>query len=103
MAKKFYSIVANIRGKSAEAVFKSILDNHEVSGLRGPTISKVYTEDKENWYAVNIVVENNKLFRTIDHLRKNKGEGILVFPIEYIFGDRSYYYNELERKLKKTK
>jgi len=99
-AEGYYSIVANIKGNSPEEIFNSILDNGRCEGLRGPTISKVYTKDNTNWYAINIVVYQDELFPVIEHLRKNSSEGILVFPAEYIFENKSVTYSNLLSKLK---
>lgn len=51
-------------------------------GLNGPTISEVY--GKEDMVAVNSVINETQVFKTINKLRKIGAMNILVLPIERI-------------------
>ena len=80
-----YSVTANMKGEDAEEVAGYVLDHEETSGLRGPTMSKVYTRDGTGWYAVTIVVEKGKLLGVVDRLRKIGGSSITVSQPNYVF------------------
>jgi ATP phosphoribosyltransferase len=102
-AKKYVHITANIRGESPEAISRSLMRKRDLTGLRGPTISKVYSKmwGEDDWYAVNIVVGRNKLLEATDHLRKVGGVDIAVSSLNYVFDSKSWNYQELVKKLKR--
>ncbi len=94
-AKKYTSITANILGDSADELGKRLIANSELSGLRGPTVSKVYTNTAENWYAVTVVVSESQWRNAVSHLRALGGTDITVFSPDYIFGAESRHSREL--------
>jgi ATP phosphoribosyltransferase len=86
-------VFANMRGPSAEAIAQRIFDETTISGLQGPTLSKVVVrEEDSNWYAVNIVVRRSEIFRTISELRAIGGSGVVVTPVTYIFEEEPPRY-----------
>jgi len=94
-ARDFFSITANIRGNSPEEVAAHVTQRPEISGLKGPTISKVYSDDADAWYAVTVVVPRDKLMVAVDHLRKIGGGSVTVFQAHYVFQDQCNSYQEL--------
>lgn len=102
-AKKYISISANVQGNSDDEVGKSLMQDRElagVAGLRGPTVSKVYSGGGEsNWYAVTIVVEEKRLMDAVKHLRNAGGQDITVFSPKYVFREKSQNYLEFLEKL----
>jgi ATP phosphoribosyltransferase-like protein len=69
-----FTVVANMRGSSAEEVAERILEHTDFPGLQGPTISPVYTTKNGNisvdYYAIVICVPKPKLYHAIRQLRK---------------------------------
>lgn len=98
----YYSITANIRGESADVVAQHVIGNREVAGIQGPTISTVYSRlgGGQDWFAVTVVVERDKLLRAVEHLRKIGGSGITVLPASYVFEQESMAYQRLLEELK---
>ena len=84
-AQEFYSVTANMRGEAPEEVASFVLEHADISGLRGPTISKVYTRDGDGWYAVTVVVEKEKLLEAVDQLRRTGGSSVTVSQPNYVF------------------
>ena len=84
-ARGFYSITANIRGETAETVAEYVLERAGISGLRGPTISKVYTQDTEGWFAVTVIVEQSRLLAAVEQLRSVGGTSVTVSQPNYVF------------------
>ena len=84
-SQDFYSITANIRGESAETVAEYVFEHPEISGLRGPTIAKVYTQDGEGWYAITLIVEKDKLLSAVELLREIGGDTVSVSQPDYVF------------------
>ena len=81
----YYTVTANMRGEDPEQIAGELLQNSDISGLRGPTISKVYTADGEGWYAVTLVIEKKKLLGAVDHLRRIGGDSVTVSRPDYVF------------------
>ena len=82
---ELYSITANMRGEAAEEVADYVLRHADLSGPRGPTISKVHTRDGVSWYAVTVLVEKDKLLGAVEHLRKLGGSSVTVSQPSYVF------------------
>ena len=98
-ARDFFSITANIRGDSPEAVAAHVTQRPELSGLKGPTISRVYSDDAGAWYAVTMVVPRDKLLVAVEHLRRIGGGSVTVFQAHYVFQDECKSYQDLLQAL----
>jgi len=85
----FYTVTANMKGETADDVASYILGDADISGLRGPTISKVYTQDGEGCYAVTIVVEKDRLLPAVNRLRTLGGSSVTVSQPNYVFDSDS--------------
>lgn len=82
------SIFANIRGESPQAIAERIFNQCTISGLQGPTISRVIVREAEqNWYAVNIIVRRSEIMQAIRDLRAVGSSGVVAMPITYIFDE----------------
>lgn len=104
-AKKYTSITANVRAGSMDEVGALLTSREQLdqlTGQRGPTISKVYTngEGNNDWYAVTVVVQQEHLFQAVQHLRQVEGQDITVSPPRYIFGPSSKSGEALLQRLK---
>ena len=87
------AIFANMRGSSAESIADKIFSQPTIGGLQGPTVSQVIVRDKDpNWFAVNVIVRKNDLFKAITELREIGGSGVVVQPVSYIFEEEPPRY-----------
>ncbi|MEM9777228.1 MAG: ATP phosphoribosyltransferase [Chloroflexota bacterium] len=89
-AKNSYTVTANVRGESPEALSAMMLEKEHIRGLQGPTISKVVPHDPtkpdaNDWYAINIIVQRRDLSAAIHELREIGGSGVIVTEVKYIF------------------
>ncbi len=103
-AKKYLSITANVRGQSADNVAQRLMQKSDLgnlTGLRGPTVAKVYSDKGEDWYAVTIVVSKKVLLPAVDHLRNAGGTDITVLSPDYMFASQSRNYQLFLEKLKR--
>jgi ATP phosphoribosyltransferase len=98
-ARDFFSITANIRGDSPEEVAAHVTQRPELSGLKGPTIARVYSGDAGTWYAATVVVPRDRLLMAVDHLRQIGGESVTVFQAYYVFQDQCKPYQDLLQAL----
>ena len=84
-SRNYFSVTANMRGETPEDVAGYILEQTDISGFRGPTISKVYTADGLGWFAVTVMVEQGKLLAAVNSLRKLGGSSVTVSHPNYVF------------------
>ncbi|PWA92420.1 ATP phosphoribosyltransferase, catalytic domain-containing protein [Artemisia annua] len=98
-----FTVVANMRGNSAEEVAERILSQPSLSGLQGPTISPVFRKVggvvTPDYYAIVICVPKKKLYKSVQQLRAIGGSGVLVSPLTYIFDEETPRWRELLSKL----
>jgi ATP phosphoribosyltransferase len=94
-ASDFVRVTANIRGSSEEDVANLIWRRPELAGLAGPTVSRVYGQTAERWYAVALVIRSDLTISAVEHLRAVGGSGVTVLPASYVFEDHSRCYLEL--------
>lgn len=94
-AKSSYLVVTNVRGESAEAIANKLFDHDSLSGLRGPTISPIYTRDSEQWFSVSLAVKQAEMQDTIAALRQIGGSGVIVTPATYIFEEEPVRYRQM--------
>lgn len=98
-AAGYYSVTANLRGSSPEAVARHIMAHPQAAGLQGPTLAKVHSPQAQDWYAATVVVPRQHLLVVIEHLRRIGGSGITVTPASYLFADKSLAYEQLLKDL----
>ncbi len=110
-AQDYYSVTANLRGTSEQG-WPALLASAATRGMRGPTVSRVYTADEvaaaggdagdrgageaqgegrpvAHWFAATIIVVADALQPAIDHLREVGGSGMSVVLVRYLFDRRS--------------
>ena len=81
----FYTITANMKGEDADSLAAYVLKHADISGLRGPTISKVYSGDGNGWFSVTVIVEKGKLLGAVDQFRELGGSSVTVSQPDYVF------------------
>jgi len=97
-------VIANMRGNSAGEVAKRVFSQPQLGGLQGPTISPVYLREPTDtgWFAISIVVRNDRLHDAIKQLRQIGGSGVLVLPVTYIFEEEPARWQQLLKNLNLT-
>ncbi|KAM5551897.1 hypothetical protein ABKV19_026651 [Rosa sericea] len=98
-----YTVVANMRGNSAQEVAERVLSQPSLAGLQGPTISTVYCKRdgqiQADYYAIVICVPKKALYKSVQQLRAIGGSGVLYSPLTYIFDEETPRWSELLAKL----
>ena len=101
-AREQYSVVANMRGRSAEEVAAHMIANG-IGGFQGPTVSPVYTAGTgaastgavKAFFAITVCVNKKNLYTTVKKLRSLGGSAVLVSPMTYIFDEEPMRYRDL--------
>lgn len=100
-AKNQFVVTANMRGASEEEVARNIFSKTAFPGLQGPTISRVYTADKESgevrvdYFSVVLVIPKSHVYKSICEIREAGGSGVLVTPLTYIFDEEPPRWQKL--------
>ena len=100
-ARHYFRVTANVQGESAEDVSRLVLAKVELAGLKGPTVSQVYTPNSEGWFSVSVVVPQSSLQEVLDHLRSIGGTEISAVQPRYIYQGASPVYQRLLDTLQK--
>jgi ATP phosphoribosyltransferase len=102
--KEYTALFANVRGKSREEIGTRIRSQKVISGLEGPTISDILSQNGDtNWYAINIVVRKDQLYQAVNELRNIGGSGVVVMPVNYIFEEEPPRYTAMLKAIQERK
>jgi len=100
-AEPYYRLTANVEGATAEEVSAAVLSRPDLAGLRGPTVSRVYNVEEQDWHSVSLLVKKDKLLEAVDHLRSCGAIDIAASQVSYLFDEHSQaYHNLFEREPK---
>ena len=94
----YYRLTGNVIGESAESVSSTILAKPDISGLRGPTLSRVYNINNESWYSVSLLIRKDQLMEAVDHLRSCGALDISASQVNYLFENKSSAYETLSAR-----
>ena len=105
-ARGYYSITANIRADTPEAIADALADDPATAGLLGPTIARVFSQGPAAgdlapgqtpaaYFAATIVVEGDQLLRAVQHIRRVGGHSVSAIPLQYIYGAGCTAYDTL--------
>lgn len=94
-----FTVVANMRGSSAEEVAERVLSQPSLAGLQGPTVSPVFCKRDgrvtADYYAIVICVPKKALYKSVQQLRAIGGSGVLISPLTYIFDEETPRWRQL--------
>ena len=94
-ARTVVRVTANMKGETAEEVAEYVLRHPEISGLQGPTISRVYTPNGTGWFAVTVIIDEGQLLSAVDTLREIGGTSVTVDKPSFVFQSESTSYSRL--------
>ena len=92
-SEPYYRITANVQGRSAEDVSGMILARPDIAGIQGPTVARVFSVEEEDWYAVSLLIQKNRLLDVVDHLRQCGGVDIAAAQLSYLFKGESQAFD----------
>lgn len=100
-AGKFYSVLANVRGNSAEEVAEKLLAQPGLSGLQGPTISPIFSKMEDGsigqseYFDCTVCIPKKQLYPAVNGFRQAGGSGVVVSPVTYIFEEEPIRWRKL--------
>lgn len=100
--KEMLGIFANVRANSEEEIAEKILDKEVISGLQGPTISRILTHDGEPFYSIHVIVNKVELHKAVREIRLIGGSGVIVSPVNYIFEEEPQELSDMMAALEEV-
>lgn len=94
-SRSYRRVTANVKGDSEGDIAEMILASPDLSGMAGPTVSRVYTSDGNRWFAVQIVTRKQDVLRVVDHLRQLGGTGTAVSDLQFLYHSECSLYKRL--------
>ena len=91
----YFEVTANMKGETDAEVAEYVMKHADTSGLRGPTISTVFNPDGEGWFAVTVMVEEDRLLSAVSRLREIGGSSVRVSRPHYLFQSECKSYSRL--------
>ncbi len=91
----YFEVTANMKGETDAEVAEYVMKRSDTSGLRGPTISTVFNPDGEGWFAVTVMVEEDRLLPAVARLREIGGSSVRVSKPHYLFQSECKSYSRL--------
>ncbi len=99
-SKTYRRVTANVRGETEEQVAATVLRSRKLSGMAGPTVAKVFTNDSESWFSVQIVVRKTEVLPVVDHLRALGGVGTAVSDIQFLYQAECELFLKMQENLR---
>ena len=94
-AEPYYRVTANVRASSPEEVSSTVLARPDLSGLRGPTVARVYNVEEQDWFNVSLLIKKGQLLEAVDHLRDCGAIDVAASQLSYLFDGHSEAYQAL--------
>ena len=91
----YFEVTANMKGETDAEVAEYVMKHADTSGLRGPTISTVFNPQGEGWFAVTVMVEEDRLLPAVTRLREIGGSSVRVSKPHYLFQSECKSYSRL--------
>ncbi len=101
-AKEKLGIFANVRANTEAEIAEKIFTKEVISGLQGPTISRILTQGGEPFYSIHVIVDKVDLHKAVRELRSIGGSGVIVSPVNYIFEEEPQELSEMMAALEEA-
>ncbi len=98
-SRTYRRVTANVKGESEGEIAAMILASPDLSGMAGPTVSRVFTSDGNRWFAVQIVTRKNDVLRVVDNLRRLGGTGTAVSDLQFLYQSECVLFAKLVENL----
>lgn len=94
-AGEYYRLTANVQCESEEKLAELVLSHPDISGIHGPTLSKIYSKSDNAWFSLSVVVSKTKLTECVAQVRSCGGVSIAASKIDYLFNADAFEDNQI--------
>lgn len=98
-SRKYERISANLTAKSMDEAAQRVLEEPDLAGIDGPTVSKMYSNRDGDWFNVQVMVRRDLLVQAVDRFRELGGASITVNEPTYVFRKECDAYAQMLRDI----
>lgn len=98
-SRLYQRISLNLPASSMEDAAAKVLERPELSGIDGPSVSKVFSSRPGDWFNVQVVIPRVSLLKAVDYFRSLGGTSITVNEASYVFRKECESYIALEKAI----
>lgn len=95
----YQRISLNLTATSMEDAAAKVLKRPELSGIDGPSVSRVFSKRSGAWFNVQVVIPRVSLLTAVDYFRSLGGTSITVNEASYVFRKECESYVALEKAI----
>ncbi|MDA1296679.1 MAG: ATP phosphoribosyltransferase [Chloroflexi bacterium] len=96
---RYQRISLNLTAASMDDAAAKVLKRPELSGIDGPSLSKVFSNAPGDWFNVQVVIPRDSLLKAVDYFRSLGGTAITVTEASYVFRKECESYLALEKAI----
>ena len=98
-SQRYQRISLNLTATSMEDAAAKVLERPDLSGIDGPSVSRVFSARAGDWFNVQVVIPRASLLTAVDYFRSLGGSSITVNEASYVFRKECESYIALEKAI----
>lgn len=100
-SRKYQRLSFNLTAANMEDAAARVLEREALSGIDGPSISRVFSSRPGEWFNVQVVLPRDETLNAVDFFRSLGGTSITVNEASYVFRKECESYVDLEKSVAK--
>lgn len=98
-SRQYQRVSLNLTASSMEDAAAKVLERSHLSGIDGPSVSRVFSSSPGEWFNVQVVILRTDLLKAVDYFRSLGGTSITVTEASYVFRKECEAYRALEEEI----
>lgn len=94
-SKLYQRVSLNLTADSLEDAAAKVLRRQDLSGIDGPSVSRVFSSQRGGWFNVQVVIPRTDTLKAVDYFRSLGGTSITVNEASYVFRRECESYEAL--------
>lgn len=96
-SREYQRVSLNLTATSMEDAAARVLERQDLSGIDGPSVSRVFSSRPGDWFNVQVVIPPSKTLEAVDYFRSLGGTSITVNDASYVFRKECESFVGLEK------
>ena len=99
-SQQYQRISLNLTASSMEDAAAKVLERPDLSGIDGPSVSRVFSIRPGDWFNVQVISPRTNLLTAVGYFRSLGGTSITVNEASYVFRKECESYDALEKAIR---
>jgi len=95
-SRRYQRVSFNLTADSMESAAKRVLERPEISGIDGPSVSRVFSARPGEWFNIQVVIPRLEALDAVDYFRSLGGTSITINEASYVFRKECESFNDLQ-------